>query len=99
MTDGRSTPAWNGRRAARALDEVKRKGRARGEPCCICKQPIDYDLPSTDPDGCSVQHVKSRALFPHLTWDPANWSPAHLSCNKAEGKTATVSIGNTSRQW
>lgn len=99
MDDGLNVPAWNGRRAKEALEFVKRKGRSSGAPCCICRQPIDYELPSTDPDGCSVQHVKSRALFPHLTWDPANWAPAHLGCNKAEGKTPTVAIGQTSRRW
>lgn len=99
MDNGLHVPAWNGRRAARALDDVKRKGRANDTPCCICQQPIDYDLPSTDPDGPSVQHIKSRALFPHLTWDVANHAPAHLGCNKAEGKTPTIAIGQTSRRW
>ncbi|NDK30201.1 HNH endonuclease [Nesterenkonia haasae] len=99
MDDGRSIPAWNGRRSQDALAQVKARGKANNLPCCICEQPIDYDIPSSDPDGCSVQHPKSRALYPHLTWDPLNWAPEHLTCNKGEGTAATLAIGTTSRVW
>lgn len=80
-----NVPAWNGRRAAAALRQVKAAGRRERTPCVLCRQPIDYNLPSTDPDGCTVQHVKSRKLFPHLTWSPSNWAPAHKSCNSSAG--------------
>lgn len=93
------TPKWEGRRAQEARSTVKRIGAHRNQPCCICNQPIDYTLPSTDPDGCSVQHLKPRKLFPHLTWDPNNWAPAHLTCNKSAGATIQAPLGITSRAW
>ncbi|NWN89198.1 MAG: HNH endonuclease [Micrococcaceae bacterium] len=99
MSNGLSIPNWSGRRATKALEHIKATGRRNNTPCCICNQPIDYNLPSTDPNGCSLQHLKSRALYPQLTWDPANWAPAHLHCNQTEGKEATVGIGTTSRKW
>ncbi len=75
------TPRWEGRRRAEALAFVKRKGRANNEPCVICLLPIDYDLEWPDVLSCTVQHLRSRQVFPHLTWVRSNWAPAHLSCN------------------
>lgn len=92
-------PTWGGRRVTEALQQVKARGRQGNLPCCICKQPIDYALPSTDPDGCSVQHLKPRSIFPHLTWDPSNWAPSHLQCNKAAGTEMNLGLGTTSREW
>lgn len=80
-----TVPAWNGRRAAEALRQVKAEGRRKRSPCVICDQPIDYSIPSTEPDGCTVQHLRSRKHFPELTWLPSNWGPAHKSCNSSQG--------------
>lgn len=77
-------PTWGGRRATAALDWMRAKGRRENLPCCICQQPIDYDLRGSE-EACSVQHVKSRKHYPHLTWDRSNWEPAHLRCNKSAG--------------
>lgn len=87
---------WGGRRAQRALEQVRAWGEARGIPCCICGQPIDYRLRKPDPRSCSVQHVKPRRSFPHLTWDPRNWAPAHLLCNTAETQRTDQPLGVTS---
>jgi len=76
---------WQGQAAQEALAKVKRIGRHRNLPCCICGRAIDYDLPSNDPMGCSVQHVKARSLRPELTWVESNWLPCHLSCNRKWG--------------
>ena len=92
-------PKWEGRRAQQARARVKQVGANRNLPCCICNQPIDYKLPSTDPDGCSVQHLKPRKTFPQLTWDPNNWAPAHLACNKSAGAKINAPLGVTSRTW
>lgn len=92
-------PKWEGRRAQEALKTVKRIGKQRNQPCCICQQPINYNLPSTDPDGCSLQHIRPRKTFPHLTWDPNNWAPSHLACNKAAGTKTQAPLGTTSRTW
>ena len=97
-------PTWGGRRAADALAFVKAKGRRERAPCFICGEAIDYSIPSTEPDGCTVQHVKSRKHFPQLTWLRSNWRPAHRSCNGAAGAGETVAAdldgpGVTSTDW
>lgn len=84
---------WAGRARQDALRSVKAKGRRADAPCVICSMSIDYSLEYPHPQSCSVQHVKSRKLFPQLTWDPANWAPAHLDCNKAAGSRGEESLG------
>lgn len=93
-------PDWGGRRAAEALQRVRSIGRRAKAPCCICEQPIDYSLAGTHPDGCTVQHVKSRKLFPQLTWAASNHAPAHRSCNTSAGDgTRNRETGVTSQEW
>lgn len=101
MDNGVHIPPWSGRRRADALRRVKAQGRAANAACVICEQPIDYDLEYPHPQSCSVQHLKSRLLFPLLTWDPSNWAPAHLDCNKSQGAKdmAATSLGVTSEEW
>lgn len=92
-------PPWAGRRASTALIQVKAAGNKRGTPCCICKQSIDYSLEYPHPQSCSVQHLKSRKIYPHLTWEPANWAPAHIDCNKSAGVQEGAGMGVTSEDW
>lgn len=92
MTSGE----WSGRRAQVALERVRAKGMRNAEPCCLCMQPIDYTLRLPDPMSCSVQHLKSRATHPHLTWDSLNWGPAHLVCNQRAGTGDALDIGDVS---
>lgn len=91
--NGLTVPAWSGRRAQAALEQVrtdhrpggpKATDRQRGTPCCECHMPLDYNSRGK-PDSLTVQHVKSRRDFPHLTWEPKNWLPCHASCNYAAG--------------
>jgi 5-methylcytosine-specific restriction endonuclease McrA len=96
---GTYNPPWSGRRAKDALIKVKALGRSRKTECCICKQGIDYSLEYPHPQSCSVQHVKSRKVYPHLTWEPSNWEPAHLDCNKAAGTKEPGGMGITSEDW
>ncbi len=99
-TEGMSIPTWGGRRAVAALNQVKAEGRRKRTPCCLCHQPIDYSIPSTDPRGCTVQHIQSRKLFPQLTWSPSNWAPAHKGCNESAGDGREASDeGVTSSDW
>jgi 5-methylcytosine-specific restriction endonuclease McrA len=97
--NGMHIPAWSGRRRAEALAQVKAEGRRRRSCCCICHQEIDYNLAYPDEQSCSVQHVKSRKSYPHLTWEPSNWEPAHLGCNKAAGISEELGLGATSEDW
>ena len=98
--EGITIPKWGGRRAVEALRQVKAEGRRRRTPCCECHQRIDYDLPSTDPRGCTVQHIRSRKVFPELTWVPSNWAPCHKECNESAGAgESPEETGVTSRRW
>lgn len=98
--NGVSIPKWGGRRALEALHQVKATGKRNNTPCCLCGQPIDYSLPSTDPDGCSLQHIKARKFFPELMWVPSNWAPAHLVCNQSAGTgVKPTQVGVTSTDW
>ncbi|QYC54987.1 HNH endonuclease [Arthrobacter phage Popper] len=97
--NGLHIPSWSGRRRVEALLWVKAEGRRRSSPCVICKQSIDYSLESPHPQSCSVQHLKSRSIYPHLTWERSNWAPAHLDCNKAAGVTEDLGMGVTSEDW
>lgn len=90
---------WSGRRAVEALAKVRARGRRLGSPCVICLQPIDYQLPSTDPGGVSVEHIKARSTHPHLIWDPTNWAPAHLRCNQAKGVEPARPSAEPSEAW
>ena len=102
MDDGRRVPAWAGRRKVEALARVKAEGRRAKAPCLICTQPINYDLEHPHPQSCSVQHVKPRSTHPHLTWEPSNWAPAHLDCNKsdgARGSSVASGLGAMSQDW
>lgn len=99
MSDGRHIPEWAGRRRADALALVKAQGRRSKSPCCICKQSIDYSLSYPHPQSCSVQHLRSRKSYPHLTWDRSNWAPAHLDCNKSEGAGDRLPLGVVSQDW
>ena len=87
---------WGGVRAQKALDQVRTYGEANALPCCICHQPIDYSLRHPHKQACTVQHLKSRHTYPHLTWTPSNWAPAHADCNYSQGNRESVSLGPTS---
>lgn len=99
MTGQQVIAPWAGRRKVEATRRVREEGRRAGSLCVICKQPIDYDLPSSHPDSCSVQHLKPKSLYPLLTWAPSNWGPAHLSCNKSAGANVSESPEVTSQDW
>lgn len=103
MPDTPAIRPWEGRARADALFRVKARGARANTPCCLCHQPIDYTLRYPHPQSCSVQHIISRSIRPDLTWDPANWAPAHIDCNKAAGdgtNTRTnTNLGVTSPLW
>ena len=61
--------------------QIRKRIRARGEPCAICGRPIDYDLPAFDDMSFEVDEITSR-------WkggDPLdidNCQPVHRACNR-----------------
>jgi len=105
VDNGLTVPAWSGRRAQAALEQVrtdhrpggpKATDRQRGTPCCICGMDIPYDSRGKG-DSLTVQHTKSRRDYPHLTWDARFWAPAHASCNYAAGADSGLTqLGLTS---
>lgn len=94
--NGVTIAAWSGRRAADALEQVRRNHAPKRTKCVICHQRINYATKGRR-DSLSVQHLRSRRDFPHLTWEPSNWAPAHLYCNIAAGPGGqSTDIGLTS---
>lgn len=96
---GGGIPQWGGRRTKTALQALKKRGKQTNTPCAICGQPIDYTLDYPDPNSCSVQHLIPRSVRPELTWEPSNWAPAHLTCNKAQGAKLQLDLGVTSTRF
>lgn len=88
-------PPWSGARAQKALEQVRSHGSKNEIPCWICKLEIDYRLRFPHPQACTVQHIKSRHQWPHLTWDPHNWAPAHADCNSGERPADRDGLGVT----
>ncbi len=81
---------WGGRAAVDALRQIKRAGARKDAPCVICEAAIDYRLEYPNRLCCTVQHIKSRRDYPELTWNPKNWAPAHLQCNREAGAGPTI---------
>lgn len=56
--------------------------RSRKLPCAICGEPIDYDLPHTDPRSFVVDHITPLSRGGPDTL--ANKQPTHRDCNLAK---------------
>ena len=91
---GRQGRPW--RRAAARV-------RARREPCWICGQQIDYDLPAAHRMAFTVDHVLPYSMHPDQALNPQNLKAAHRACNSARGtRHVTAARGSTvrnSRTW
>lgn len=74
-----SVPAWSGRRVMQARELV---GRSLPRPCGRCDALV---MPE---DKWIVGHIKSRAAYPELTWDPRNWRPEHDACSRPTAQAA-----------
>lgn len=90
---------WSGKQRTMVLRECKVLWEREKLPCSICHQPIDYGLEYPDGRSCSIEHIKSRSMYPELTWDATNWAPAHLDCNRQNNNQDNLDIGVTSRVW
>lgn len=90
----------NAGRRGRRWQRLRQNLKASRRPCCICGQPIDYNLTWPDPDSFSVQHLKAWHTHPESREDPANLDAAHLGCNSSEGNGGPKpGIGATSEAW
>lgn len=65
-------------------NKLRDRVAARGEPCHICHQPIDYSLPAGHPMSYELDEIVpvSRGGDPY---DIANVGPAHRICNQRKG--------------
>jgi 5-methylcytosine-specific restriction endonuclease McrA len=88
---------------AHSYRKLKAAQRAKGLPCWICGQPINYHATNPeDDDAFSYDHVKNWRDYPHLRYDPDNGRSAHQSCNKrrSTGQTApSLDTGIASELW
>jgi 5-methylcytosine-specific restriction endonuclease McrA len=94
--DPRSTPQWQ-----RLRLECYRRDKARGAPCHICGQAIDYVAkPSSTPDSYEPDHLRDVDRHPELALLPENVGASHRKCNRARGRRAAVNeMGNRTRDW
>lgn len=105
IDNGLTIPPWSGRRAQAELEWVRKSygprgklatDKVHGDPCVICHQRLNYGARGTS-DSLSVQHMKSRKLYPQLTWSRENFRPSHLSCNQSAGTGPVTGLGLTSQ--
>jgi 5-methylcytosine-specific restriction endonuclease McrA len=75
--------------------------RGQRRPCCLCGQPINYELEDPNhPDAFTVEHKLSRESYPWLAEDPGNLDAAHKRCNSRKGAGAAApGLGSTSAAW
>lgn len=79
---------------------MTRELRARGLPCFLCGQPIDYELEFPDPYSFSVEHIRPYSTNEELREDPGNLTAAHLKCNQSKGsRPLPYGLGNRSEEW
>lgn len=71
------------------LDEV---GERDGWRCWLCDQPVDRDMPSSDPRGASVDSriTKARAKKKKGKQVPLPERLAHIGCNTGQGANEPV---------
>lgn len=73
--------------------KLRNRMRAKGLPCALCGQPIDYSLPAGDPMSFELDEVLPVARWreggyesaEQCALDPANHQPAHRICNQRKG--------------
>lgn len=82
----------NGHRRRQAVARL----RARHDPCHLCGQPIDYDLPAGDPMCFEADDIVpvSRGGDPY---DIRNLAAAHRICNQKRGNSWLMPQGKGAR--
>lgn len=93
-TPGRNTASWQ-----RLVGALRARWAEQRRSCWLCLQPIDYDLPSSEPGSLAADHVQPLSVAPHLAEVASNLAPAHRRCNESRGNGYPLGLGSTSRQW
>lgn len=79
MSDPCAGSGWQ-----RATAPWRRAWALAGRPCALCGQCIDYARRWPDRRALTVDHIVPRWKG-GAPLDPANWRPAHASCNSKRG--------------
>lgn len=89
------------RRFKQLKEQFYRECRARRSACWLCGQPIDYSVdPGSTDDSLTLDHRVPVSRRPDLQDDPANFMPAHRSCNLRRGDADPYQpLGTFSRKW
>lgn len=72
---------WGGRAVTEARAWMATRLPA---PCGRCSKAVTIE------DEWVVGHIKSRAAYPELTWEPSNWHPEHKACSEGTGTAAII---------
>ena len=98
---GRAPRAGRAGRPWRTLvTQLKQTWSTNNVPCVLCGQQIDYTLPYTHKQACTVEHIKPWSTHPDLREEPSNLAPAHGHCNISKGaKQNVLNLGQLSREW
>jgi 5-methylcytosine-specific restriction endonuclease McrA len=76
-----------------------------GLPCSItgCNQPINYHLAYPHPHSFELDHILPTSARPDLAYDPNNFQPSHLRCNRRKSNKLEsdddLDIGEPSEVW
>ena len=55
---------------------------------------------TSKPDRLSLDHIATASDNPEHFYDPANWAPAHWSCNRQRSnRKPPAGLGSRSRKW
>lgn len=78
---------------------LRRHVQRTGQPCWLCGNPIDLDLPPTHPQAFTADHINALGNGGKLLGE---LKPAHRACNSSRGKKRTqdqITQPTTTRQW
>lgn len=76
--------AWRGRAVTQAREymlKTKRWPAKCGQGCGVKVY---------KEDNWVVGHIKPRAIYPELTWEPSNWRIEHRKCSDATGQAVVI---------
>jgi 5-methylcytosine-specific restriction endonuclease McrA len=65
--------------------KVLARAKANGEPCWICREPIDWDAPKRSPKSPTVDHLDPVSLGNPVLADLHRLAVACKSCNSRRG--------------
>ena len=73
---------------------------SKGDPCCICSEPISYSLQYPHPLSWSLEHLISVKDRPDLLLDKNNYGSSHMLCNSLKGPDELIAdTGEKSADW